>query len=1028
MESDPSPPDPSSVRRDVISTTRVIHSLLVQAMLWLITEQRDTGLTDDEENDRGDDGNDGEAARWNPLHHLLHREMHELSKAIVGLRALLEEDAAKADRDALSADPATQRRSQRRITVPPIITSTHKVAENLLDCFNLHDDGVFRELLIDVVWRKQQFHTAVANVKTGDATLAYLDFIQLSSPPDDFWQSLGRPVASVATLQSLRGLRYPTDNWRAQCARASILTSPLFDLPPSGFYKEKMSYGLLSHVEPQLTQAITGWIREADRFIWGAEIRPHLLPLLRHSHVPNFTHLVLTEAMKRWPASFRWDSPDPGPRDALTKALLRRDIRPIHFAAALGLKNLMNDIVHRGFDDPNQKSQTVGSPLFCALFGEDIIMWRTTKRNAEGRNTHTYYNEDRVAIIARLLQVDANVTPSASWQTTDYTSMCSMAFYAAWDQHNVAVWTAFLERGPRLDTALRQLLFTTKPQEGELEERKAETLAKLLTALLDHTLLRPSIHEEFDAEVQNAIAVCLGNNDIELLSYGENGEETTLRLAHLSHIDYLRLLQDSLLNGMVLAFERLMLEPRFKSALEGPDHRDSLLHLAASGDHFRIVELLIEAGANLDAHDAEGRTPVMVSESIGMVSMLVEQFGAWTGAVDHHGRNMWHFAGGSNDAELMKWLCLNDPIALQNRKMLSYEGNTPLAEAVLFINRLAEQVPDAVKLSLRHPTAAMTFFHHCPGVIDEECLTCMTPITHVAAEWGYLGLINRIAQAGADFTQLNSQRQSALYRIPASASHTVVARLLELCGESSPVADKSSRTPAEVIFRHTKLLLDDYNEHDVDQKIGMQLSAHPFCLKSLSPQTYELLLTPETMAWHDGDGNGLWERFCRDVVMQCPVPPNTKIYQPVAFMYESVKKALQCLVESNVIVEFERRTGRCALSCFDPREIGLCYEMTMQELAQLPQPSGMMGSLSPLFHPRQEGKRWWNVRYLEPYIMILLRAMQGPVAEAFYASEEAWTLYREGLDEQNSPIVAWMADRVVGYDASGDGDLVDLVS
>lgn len=1031
MESAPSAPDPSSVRRDVITTIDAMHLLFLHAMSWLSAEQRDTGLTDDEDNDRGEDGDEDEAARWNPIHHLLHMEMHDLTKGIVDLKVLVARDAVIADYAARSADPATQqRRSRRRITVPPIVTRTHEVAESLLDRFNQHDDAVLRELLIDTIWRKQQFSTAVANVKTGDAVLAYLDFIQLSSPPEDFWQTLGRPVASVETLQSLRGLRYPTDNRRAQCARASILTTPLFDLPPSGFYKEKMSYSLLSHVEPQLSQAVTGWISEADRIIWGAEIRPHLLPLLSDTHVPNFTHLVLAVAMKRWPASFRWDSPDSGPRDALTKALLRRDIRPIHFAAAMGLKNLVNDIIHHGFDDPNQKSQTVGSPLFCALFGEDIIMWRTTKLNCETRNTHTFYTPDRAAVIARLLQVDAKVMPSAGWQTTDYTSMCTMAFYAAWDTHDVAVWTAFLEKGPRPDSALRHLLYSTKPQQGKFEKRKAETLAKLLTALLDNTLLRPSPHEEFDAEVQTAVGFCLRNNGLELLSYGEDGQDDTLRLAHLSHSDYLTLLRGSLLNGMALVFERLMLEPRFQSALEVPDNNDSLLHLAVSGDHFKIVYLLLAAGAKLEAQDGAGRTPLMCSESTGMVSVLVKKYGARTGAVDHDGRNLWHLAGGSNDADLMKWLCLNDPIALENMKAVSFAGNTPLAEAVLFVEGLAQQIPNGVNLPLRHPAAAMAFFHHYPGVFDEDCLRCKIPITHVAAEWGYLGLINRMAQVGADFTQLNNKRQSALYRIPMSASYGVVARLLELCSESSPVADSSSRTPAEVIFRHTKLVLEESNvtdDSDSERRaIAMQMSAHPFCIRPLSPQAYELLLTPETLAWHDGDGNGLWERFCRDVVMQFPIPYENALYQPVALVYDSVKTALQCLAESHVIVEFERRTGRCALSCLDPRRMRMFHQTTEQERAELSEPSGVMGTLSPIFHPREEGKRWWNVRFLGPYIVILLRAMErGPMAQAFYASEDARTLYAQAVEERQEPVVFWMA-RKLGIADLDEDDVPDL--
>lgn len=111
---------------------------------------------------------------------------------------------------------------------------------------------------------------------------------------------------------------------------------------------------------------------------------------------------------------------------------------------------------------------------------------------------------------------------------------------------------------------------------------------------------------------------------------------------------------------------------------------------------------------------------------------------------------------------------------------------------------------------------------------------------------------------------------------------------------------------------------DDEHDPNIRGNLGLLPSTHPFCLKPLSPQSYELLLTRETLAWHDGDGNSLWERFCRDVLMEFPVPPDKDVYRPVAFLYESVKTTLQCLVESNVTLEFERRTGRHAPSCLDP--------------------------------------------------------------------------------------------------------------
>lgn len=70
----------------------------------------------------------------------------------------------------------------------------------------------------------------------------------------------------------------------------------------------------------------------------------------------------------------------------------------------------------------------------------------------------------------------------------------------------------------------------------------------------------------------------------------------------------------------------------------------------------------------------------------------------------------------------------------------------------------------------------------------------------------------------------------------------------------------------------------------------------------------------------------------------------------------------------------------------------MLYQMTDAELDSFSDATGKMG---PIFRPRAE-KRWWNVRYLEPYILILLRSLHGQRVTAFYATEKAKGPLQEG--------------------------------
>jgi ankyrin repeat protein len=93
------------------------------------------------------------------------------------------------------------------------------------------------------------------------------------------------------------------------------------------------------------------------------------------------------------------------------------------------------------------------------------------------------------------------------------------------------------------------------------------------------------------------------------------------------------------------------------------------LHLAVAGGLTKVAQILIDAGADANARDDSGRTPLMhavLSNEPHTLQLLLE-YGADTHARDSHGNTAMTIASAQRDEGLMQWLAYFGAEAVSSR-------------------------------------------------------------------------------------------------------------------------------------------------------------------------------------------------------------------------------------------------------------------------------------------------------------------------------------------------------------------------
>ncbi|KAF4122927.1 Ankyrin repeat [Geosmithia morbida] len=675
-----------------------------------------------------------------------------------------------------------------------------------------------------ILWFQRSISNSASWTSSDEGLLLYLSFIP-EKPPRDF-QAL---EISATELRHWRSVSRDEPSSESSSETVSywmtILNGAFNDREPEEFHLERIFADLRSQAIPDYAEASVKWPQYAGRY-WSV-LRPQIFSLFNASRSFNFVQWVLEFARKTWPETYgKYAAAEP--MMDLTDALCSGTITPLH--------------------------GPMGTPLLCSLLGHNSFLealyltpWLAPT------NPITYANQDRVETILLLIDAGADCTCDFKWGDKNG-SILPLAFWASLVMNNESILHRVREKGASVDFAMEEVL---RYPETEIEgSRNKKTMSKLLTYIFDLFMKQLVDDFNFDEGVNSVIKSLMTRMDIDFAS--EGGQR---KLEGVPDEVIFTLSESAILEGMSVELRRLVLDPRFDPNPESVDEEDcdTLLHTAVSSNSLLIVDILVSAGAKLNAVGQYGRTPIMVVESVQMLEKLVEH-GATTTDVDYDGRNIWHYAAANNDMDMLEWLCDNDPWKAENLKAVTDGGCTPLAEAFFSIESLAAQ-PSSMGPT-QNPEAATRLLQEYDG---NTFLMSPTPLTHLAAAWGDLGLIEGLAKLGANFRQPDEDGQTALHYLNFSASTQVVKRLQELC-YGAPVESDQNFTPAETIFTNFWPFFDESDPAN-------------------------------------------------------PLPTHAGRAKRLSVLHDSIATALRCIVRAGGLHNYEERKGWSAVMCFRGGEL-----------------------------------------------------------------------------------------------------------
>lgn len=746
----------------------------------------------------------------------------------------------------------------------------------------------------------------------------------------------------------------------------SLWLSPFLSLKcyePGEYYYERVVAELTEKTCQGLPHAATEWPLYAEQF-WAA-VEDKVLSLFAPSKVfPNFgfTNWILNFVREVWPDEFGWHTPSKCPMIDLTDALCRGKIGPLHIAAAFALPSLCDRLISSGADV--NEIGALGTPLWCALVGPDILVNRMAGRAWNPSSGRHFASHNRSPAIKRLLDASADCSNGSGLEDTDDESLSvsGMAFWVSLKTGDDSVLQRIIQSGPVFNQALTKLIEDLNLNEEETHMR--DLVSRLLTILFDHCVLTES---DMGTEgLGAALSEAMSRLQLNLNPVPADGKLGIPDEA-LNHLAVAAIVGDD-----AWSLRRCVLDPRFHPGLPTNEfqRRNTLLHIAVADDFFEAVDILAEAGANLGALDEDGKTPLMVVESVAMMEKLVLEHGATTTESDRDGRTIWHLAAATNEPELLEWLCLFDPSKDINMNKETLAGRTPLVEALLSTDFLSDK--PFIKTDTE-PKAAKMLIGHFGNRLSLWCVE--RPLTHLVVPWGDTNLLRSLRDLGADFSELDDNGWTPLHWINMSATLEFTELLIELC-HGVPYMSYSGLTAAETIFQNTVLLSSiEYG--------GPERSSHPSCRSELSMSVYTRLLDSEMLRQCDDRGKGFWPRFCRNVLTKS-IEVSEKEHRMVQ---PSIEAALQCVLSKGILADYEKKTGQPGIMCLE----GLGTENVVDKAKTQLETESI--------------DRLWHLKRLRRIIIKILRNTSNSMKRLFWSTAACQRLLVECCVDEDFPIL-----------------------
>ncbi|KAI3536696.1 hypothetical protein CSPX01_10593 [Colletotrichum filicis] len=636
------------------------------------------------------------------------------------------------------------------------------------------------------------------------------------------------------------------------------------------------------------------------------------LHVLFHSRKSShFLQWLLEYARQEWPEQFNLSSGalSMTPLNLLMSRLEDDSVTPFHVAASLGLPRLCEQLLLWGVDV--NKPSSMGTPLYCALLGPTALLGRSA--DASQLVSDCKPTDSQEETIKVLLDSGASCTVETAGPCQDEKfSLATLAFLICQAIRAPKILLQLLKLGISLDLRFVQL-FHGKDSllqywPSPLKPPTRSFLEGMLPAILDRAI------PEYDS--YNDISL-LATGIYEILDHFDLARPSSIarsRPLDVSDTLYEELVREAVQDGETAVVRRLILDPRWNPnalmapqralssassedefAMDEPRDGTTILHYAAETDEIALLAAILTSGEDVNVHvrNHKDQTPLMLSESPEVFRLLLDH-GARTTDTDESGRNVWHFAAANSDIELLDCLQEYDKHKDHNLRAVMNDGQTPIAEAVLYpfssMRKGQKLTPAALKVAIH-------MLEICRPNL--AYLKSPEPLVLLAVECGSADLLRSLIDFGADPFEVDGESRNALHYLNVSATNPLIDILLNLDFET--ILNVQGLSPAETIFQV-------FNDRAL---FGPTSATHPASFCALDAGVYSRLLDyKDILASRDDSGMGLWERFSRNVfATDAPRWPA----ELTNSAQSSLQIAVECLIKKGALAKYEEERGRCGI-------------------------------------------------------------------------------------------------------------------
>ncbi|ATY62645.1 ankyrin repeat-containing domain [Cordyceps militaris] len=474
---------------------------------------------------------------------------------------------------------------------------------------------------------------------------------------------------SAGTASEIQPAEVPAERPSADVVASwlRILLDPAMNREPEEFYLERNILRKYRQAAPEYSKAARSWPLYAVQY-WdtvGAIVKQLFA---RHF---NFMQWALEYARETYPDIYGPQSPSNDAILDLTDVLYDGTFSPLHVSAALGLEPACLELMDKPEAPGAMFRERAASPLFCSLAGPQIFTCRTSMEKWH-QVIHLQYPElrSRLPVIRKLLELHRQ--KHVLYESTGRKGRLLMflAFRATvlTGDHTLL---KFVLQGGGDARALIDLI--NDDEFSYYQPADATITSKILSSILD-LVLAPSKLNLIERDRQALI------NAIHDAFLVNAGARVTSGQVDITDAEFQEALNDAFLDDSIICFRRLVHHPSFDPNAASPTGpaNGTLLHHAVCDGLVEFADVIVENGGNLDARDHMGRTPLLLCNDTETLAMLVKEHGAKTTAVDHEGRNIWHYAASTNDVPILMWLAGHDSCKLENLKALTRQDATPM--------------------------------------------------------------------------------------------------------------------------------------------------------------------------------------------------------------------------------------------------------------------------------------------------------------------------------------------------------------